>query len=121
MTAFTPTIHRQTRLFGTRGFIETDSVKIKIFDFVTEKETMVDTGIAEGSATAASGHGGGDYGLMKAFVEAVATGDQTKVWSGPDETLASHRLVFAAERARRENRVVALAEKLPTQPHGKAL
>jgi len=110
MTAFTPAFHRQTRIFGTRGYIETDSVKIKIFDFVTEKETVIDTGIAEGSATAASGHGGGDYGLMQAFVQAVATGDQHKVWSGPDETLASHRIVFAAEQARREKRVVALED-----------
>lgn len=110
MTAFTPTLHRQTRIFGTRGYLETDGVKIKTFDFVNETETVVDTGVAEDSATAAGGHGGGDYGLMKAFVEAVATGDQSKVWSGPDETLASHRLVFAAEQARRENRVVTLAE-----------
>ncbi|MEI6779855.1 MAG: gfo/Idh/MocA family oxidoreductase, partial [Verrucomicrobiota bacterium] len=108
VTAFTPTFHRKTRLFGTRGYIETDSVKLNIFDFVTEKETVIDTSVAEGSATAATGHGGGDYGLMKAFVEAVATGDQSKVWSGPDETLASHRIVFAAERARREHRVVEL-------------
>jgi predicted dehydrogenase len=109
MTAFTPTLHRQTRLFGTRGYIETDTVKIKIFDFVSEQETIVDTSVAEGSATAATGHGGGDYGLMQAFVEAVATKDQRKVWSGPDETLASHRIVFAAEQARREGCVVPLA------------
>lgn len=110
VTAFTPTFHRKTRLFGTRGYIETDSVKINLFDFVTETETVIDTSVAEGSATAATGHGGGDYGIMKAFIEAVATGDQRKVWSGPDETLASHRIVFAAERARRENRVISLAD-----------
>ena len=109
MTAFTPTLHRKTRLFGTRGYIETDSVRINVFDFVTEKERVIDTTVAEGSTTAATGHGGGDYGIIKAFVEAVATGDQRKVWSGPDETLASHRIVFAAEPARRENRVVSLA------------
>jgi predicted dehydrogenase len=108
MTAFTPTFHRKTRFFGTLGYIETDSVKINLFDFINEKETVFDTSISEGSATAASGHAGGDYGLMKAFVEAVATCDQGKVWSGPDETLTSHRMVFAAEQARRENRIVTL-------------
>jgi len=106
MTAFTPTTHRKTRLFGTRGYIDTDSMKIELFDFVTEKTTVYDTSIDANSATAASGHGGGDYYLMKAFVEAVATGDQNKVWSGPDATIESHRIVFAAERARREGRVV---------------
>lgn len=108
MTAFTPTSHRKTRLFGTRGYIETDSVRITVFDFLTEKETVLDTSVAEGAATAASGHGGGDYGLMKAFVEAVTLGDPRRVWSGPDETLASHRIIFAAEQARRERRVVLL-------------
>jgi predicted dehydrogenase len=117
MTAFTPTLQRQTRLFGTRGYIETDTVKIKLFDFVAEKETVVDTSVPEGSATAATGHGGGDQGLMQAFLEAVATGDPRKVWSGPEATLASHRLVFAAERARRENRVVLLADIRPALPH----
>ena len=106
MTAFTPTTHRKTRLFGTRGYIDTDSMKIELFDFVTEKTTVYDTSLDANSATAASGHGGGDYYLMKAFVEAVATGDQTKVWSGPDATIESHRIVFAAEQARREGRVV---------------
>jgi len=110
MTAFTPTLHRQTRLFGTRGYIEADSVKINVFDFLTEKSTTYDTSVDPNSATAASGHGGGDYHLMKAFVEAVSTGDQRKVWSGPDASLESHRIVFAAEMARRQNRVVEMDE-----------
>jgi predicted dehydrogenase len=108
MTAFTPAIHRQTRIFGTRGYIETDFVKIKVFDFLTGEETVHDTRVGEGSATAASGHGGGDERLMAAFVHAVATGDCSGIHSGADATLESHRMVFAAERARREGVVVAL-------------
>lgn len=108
MTAFTPTIHRTTRIFGTRGFIETDFVKIKAFDFLTEKETVHDTSVASDSATAASGHGGGDYHIMKAFVKAVATGDTSDLHSGPDATLESHRTVFAAERARKSGTIVEL-------------
>ena len=38
------------------------------------------------------------------------SGDPSLVRSGPEETLASHRLVFEAERARRENRVVFCAQ-----------
>jgi predicted dehydrogenase len=110
MTAFAPASHRKTRIFGTRGYIETDNVQINHFDFVTEKTRVIDTSVAEDSATAASGHGGGDYGLMNAFIAAVAGRDQRKVLSGPDETLASHRMVFAAEQSRRENRVVDLRE-----------
>ena len=47
-------------------------------------------------------HGDGDYLLMKSFIEAVATRDQSKVLSGPEETLETHLTVFAAEQARRE-------------------
>jgi predicted dehydrogenase len=108
MTAFTPTIHRQTRIFGTRGFIETDFVKIKVFDFLTESEQIHDTSIDPDGATAASGHGGGDYHIMKAFVKAVATGDTSDLHSGPEATLESHRIVFAAERARCSGRLVEL-------------
>jgi len=110
MTAFTPALHRQTRIFGTRGYIETDSVKINVFDFISEKTTVYDTSVTGNSATAASGHGGGDYFLMKAFVEAVSTGDQNRVWSGPEASLESHRMVFAAEMARRQNGVVEIEE-----------
>ena len=108
MTAFAPQSDRKTRLFGTRGYIETDSVKINHFDFVTEKTTVLDTRAVADPAKVILEHGGGDYGIMRAFVEAVATGDQRKVWSGPDETLASHRIVFAAEQARKEQCVVEM-------------
>ena len=45
---------------------------------------------------------------MKAFVKAVATGDRSDLHSGPDATLESHRIVFAAEQSRKEGRMVAL-------------
>ena len=108
MTAFTPSIHRTARIFGTRGFIDTDFVKIRVFDFLTEQETVHDTSARPDGASAAAGHGGGDYNLMKAFVRAVATGDPSGIFSGPEATLESHRIVFAAEQSRCEGRVVAL-------------
>jgi predicted dehydrogenase len=110
MTAFAPQSDRKTRIFGTRGYIETDSVQIQHFDFVTEKTTVLDTRAVVNPSKDAINHGGGDWGIMRAFVEAVATGDQRKVCSGPDESLASHRIVFAAEQARREHRVVEMRD-----------
>ncbi|MGA0846642.1 MAG: Gfo/Idh/MocA family protein [Luteolibacter sp.] len=106
MTAFTPGIHRQTRIFGTRGSIETNFETIKVFDFLTKSETIHDT--RAGDADASSGHGGGDTGLMRAFVAAVASGDRSLLYSGAEESLTSHRIVFAAERARIEKRIVSL-------------
>ena len=108
MTAFTPTLDRTTRLCGTRGYLETDFVKIKVFDFLTETETVYDTSNGGNSANAATGHGGGDYHLMKAFVHAVATGDASGLLSGADATLESHRTVFAAEHSRRTGIIVDL-------------
>ena len=45
---------------------------------------------------------------MDSFVRAVAKDDPSQVLTGPEETLESHLIVFAAEKARRENRVVTL-------------
>jgi len=36
--------------------------------------------------------------------------DQNSIETGPDATLASHLLCFAAEKARKENRVLSLNE-----------
>jgi hypothetical protein len=47
---------------------------------------------------------------MDAFVSAVAQKDATLILSGPEETLESHLMVFAAEKSRLEKRVVSLKE-----------
>ena len=57
-------------------------------------------------ASILGGHGGGDSGLMNGFVRAVSSGDASHILSGPEETLETHLMVFAAERARHERRVV---------------
>ena len=79
---------------------------IDVYDFLSGRHTSVDTSATDGGITA--GHGGGDTRLMQAFVRAVATGDRSHVLSGPQETLETHLMVFAAERARREGRVVSI-------------
>jgi predicted dehydrogenase len=110
MTAFNAGGHRKTRIFGTHGEIYGDGSNIEHFDFLTRRRRTIDTDAADG--TIAGGHGGGDEGLIGCFLQALATGDRNLILTGPQETLASHLMVFAAERARRENRVVALAECL---------
>ncbi|GAA2716578.1 MULTISPECIES: Gfo/Idh/MocA family oxidoreductase [Streptomyces] len=99
MTAFTEGGPRRTRIFGTRGELYGDGRTIRIHDFLTRSDEEV-TPVRQGEMTAAGGHGGGDAGLMDAFVEAVATGDPTRIRSGPRDSLASHLAVLAAERAR---------------------
>ena len=66
----------------------------------------MDTNASEGSIL--GGHGGGDGGLMEHFVTALATDDASQILSGPDATLESHLMVFAAEKSRKEGRVITL-------------
>ncbi|MFG3143624.1 Gfo/Idh/MocA family protein [Streptomyces sp. NPDC048243] len=99
MTAFTEQADRRTRIFGTRGELRGDGENVSVYDFLTRTEEAVDLGRA-GGMDAAGGHGGGDAGLMDAFVTAVATKNPGLVKSGPRESLTSHLTVLAAERAR---------------------
>jgi predicted dehydrogenase len=106
MMAFTEMRHRETRIFGTRGELYGDGSVIEHYDFLTDQKERIDTSAPDASIL--GGHGGGDYGLMSHFVKAVAEDDPNWILSGIDETLESHLMVFAAERARREGRVVAM-------------
>lgn len=105
MTAFTEYSDRKTRIFGTRGRIEGDGKIIKVFDFNKNEEVVYDVDALE-SDTQMTGHGGGDYYMMKSFIEAVKLGDQSLVLSGPDETLETHLTVFAAEQSRKTKKVI---------------
>ena len=81
-----------------------DGSNIEHFDFLTRRRRTIDTEAADG--TIVGGHGGGDEGLMGAFLAAVAGEDPGRILSGPAETLESHLMVFAAEQARRQGSVV---------------
>jgi predicted dehydrogenase len=105
-TAFTPMSDRRTRIMGTRGSIDTDGETVRVYDFLTGTEEVLEVGTGP-DASAARGHGGGDAGLVDAFLAALTT-DPARITTGPAESLASHRVVWAAERARREGTVVEL-------------
>ncbi|MDP4511613.1 Gfo/Idh/MocA family protein [Nonomuraea turcica] len=109
MTAFTPSLHRQTRIFGTRGWIEGDGDRLNVVDFVTGRSETVETR-PTGDATARGGHGGGDEALVEAFLTAVATRDRAPILSSPAESLHSHLIAWAAERSRLHGETVSLEE-----------
>jgi predicted dehydrogenase len=110
MTAFAAAAPRKTHLFGTHGHLYGDGRHLTIHDFSSDQITTVDTEAEIPSQNALTGHSGGDYGLMDAFLTAQETQDASHILSGPNATLESHRITFAAERARLEQRVVRLAE-----------
>jgi len=86
---------RRTSVQGTGGIIrgELGSGHIRRYDFLTD--TWHDE-----SVIAAGGHGGGDSSLMRQWLAAIRTGDQSRLLTGPDETLETHLTTFAAERSR---------------------
>lgn len=110
MTAFTEMGHRKTRIFGTRGEIFGDGINIEHYDFLTDEKEIIPT-VSEGESVI-GGHGGGDLGLMEHFISAVANEDPSLILSGPDESLETHRMVFVAERSRKEHRLVDMNEKV---------
>ena len=101
MTGFNFNASRQTRIFGSLGELETDGRFVKVRHFLDDSERVIDTAVNNDGGIL-TGHGGGDFGLMQNFVEAVASNDPSLILTGIDETLESHLMVFAAERSRRE-------------------
>ncbi len=108
MTGFTKLRHRQTGIFGTHGEIQGDGLTLRVFDFLTETQRTVNVLDGVEADLTLEGHGGGEAGLMAAFIKAVAEEEPNHLLSGPEETLESHRMVFAAERSRLESRTVFL-------------
>ncbi|KAJ7591318.1 hypothetical protein C8J56DRAFT_559500 [Mycena floridula] len=105
MVAFTSLVcDRQLRMHFTHGELVGDMSKYTVTDF-REHKTKTYHPVDEGG-----GHGGGDEGLIRTFVEAVRTDRQELLGTDIEEVLKSHLTVFAAETSRREGRVVDCAE-----------
>eukprot|EP01138_Halocafeteria_seosinensis_P011419 gb/GECG01011663.1/.p1 GENE.gb/GECG01011663.1/~~gb/GECG01011663.1/.p1 ORF type:complete len:903 (+),score=99.73 gb/GECG01011663.1/:1-2709(+) len=111
--AFTEHIcQRRTRIFGSLGELDGDGDSmIRHFDFTTRRAVIHET---EGAPpyTSLVGHNGADFFLIEAFTRAISTGDRQFVLSGPDESLESHLIVFAAEAARRAGSVVSVKDAI---------
>jgi predicted dehydrogenase len=105
LSAFTPMESRHTALFGTQGEIRGDGRWLHVYDFHTQRTESINT---MPNTTTADPHDGGDEGLITAFLAALRQGDPTLILSGAKESLASHRIVFAAEQARLAGSVVEI-------------
>ncbi|CAG0925114.1 unnamed protein product [Notodromas monacha] len=111
MIAFSESLcDRYTTFYGTRGQMGGcfSGKTLEHFDFLTREKKSVPAVKSSGIDTALMGHGGTDFYLMDGFIKAVSKNDPTLVLTGVEESLKSHLLVFAAETARRENRVVTI-------------
>lgn len=108
MTAFTDGVcTKNTRIFGTKGEIQTDGRLIVVKNFVTGETQEIRPPLSAG------GHNGGDFGLVRQFVlaiDAVKNGrmslDEAQVGfigCTAQDIIVSHAMVFAAEEAGKTN------------------
>ena len=91
---------RQTHLHFAYGELIGDMDTFTVTDFRTRKTTH------HVPANEGGGHGGGDLGLIRTFVDAVRTGQQELLGTDVTDALRSHVAVFAAEKSRKEGVVV---------------
>lgn len=99
--------HRRSRIGGTKGYIEGDGERITLFDYLTQETTVIEIDGMSG-VHSWKGHGGGDEGLITSLIDAVATGDWSNIPTGAAESLATHEIVWAAEDARKQGRIVKI-------------
>ena len=96
-------------IMGDRGSLRFTGEEILHNDFLYGPAGRVTRhSITSGDNTMLSGHGCGDFGLMRQFIHAVATGDASGISTGPEASLESHLMVFAAEESRRTGQVVEI-------------
>lgn len=98
MEAFTSYEGRRTRVMGSMGDIVGDMSSFTLTDFRTGKKTewKQDT----------DGHGGGDWRLVADWIQAVDQQNPALLTSTIDASIESHLMGFAAEKSRKENKVV---------------
>ncbi|XP_059173071.1 inositol 2-dehydrogenase-like isoform X2 [Physella acuta] len=107
MVAFTQRLcAREVKIYGTRGEISFEDgwEHVQVFDFLTQQTTY--HAVVSNHPNLMTGHGGADFHLMQSFLKTLR--GETDNVTGPEETLSSHLLVFAAEKARLENKVVTI-------------
>ena len=96
-------------LFGTKGEIVADMEgKISLYSFADKKtRTIKYTGPGQ---ELASGHGGGDSGIMEDAYEYFNGGTPSESVSGIENSYLNHLTCFAAEESRFTDTVVKLEE-----------
>jgi len=89
---------RKTSVLGTRGVLrgQLSGGSIRWCEFLTDE--WHDESLSDDTPT--GGHAGGDPGMMREWLDAIRSGDQSKIITGSDETLETHLTTFAAERSR---------------------
>ena len=106
MEAFTSYGGRRTRVMGSMGDMGGDMVEIVLTDFRTDKSVRLLPKEEDVDDLKNSGHGGGDWFLMRDFITAVANHDPKYLTSTIDQSIESHLMGFAAEESRMKGKII---------------
>jgi predicted dehydrogenase len=104
MTAFTQKGGRKIRVHGTEGDVEFTEDAMTVRTFADGRSETIAHAREQG------GHGGGDERVMISFLAAVRENKPSLVITDVHESFRTHAIVFAAETARRQGRVVEMEE-----------
>ena len=104
MTAFTLDGGRLLRAHGTTGELHFDEKCITIKTFADRNIQRIAVWDEPGS------HGGGDARVVQDWLLALHSRDESDNTANAQASLASHTVVFAAEKSRREKRMVEISE-----------
>lgn len=103
---------RNMRIYGTKGELyankDEDVIELYTFDHwketkLWEKEIYKTAVIGEGIE---SGHGGGDFGIMRDYIKYLRDGKMEKSISSIRTSYISHLIAFAAEKSRLTGKVI---------------
>jgi predicted dehydrogenase len=98
MEAFTSYDGRRTRVMGSMGDVVGDMEKFTHTDFRTGKSTVYDN-------SSGDGHGGGDWRLLRNWLQAVSQHKPELLTSTIDASIESHVMGFMAEKSRKTGRI----------------
>jgi predicted dehydrogenase len=101
MEAFTSYAGRRTRVMGSMGDVVGDMETFTVTDFRTKKSTVYDN-------SSGDGHGGGDWRLVRDWIQAVTQRKPELLTSTIDASIESHVMGFMAEKSRKTKRIEAV-------------
>ncbi len=103
---------RRIRIMGTKGEIigNMSDEYVTLFDFMTRESEQVMISGAVQDETINGGHGGGDGGIVRSFVQFVAGEYEGNSITDIDTSIESHLIAFAAEEARLTGQTIDIRE-----------
>jgi predicted dehydrogenase len=104
MTAFNVGGGRKLRVSGTEGELIFEEPHIQIKTFADRNTQQIQIGAEPG------GHGGGDTRVVRDWLLALHSRDDSQIVANAQESLRTHTIVFAAEKSRRTGQTINIAE-----------